>query len=166
MGENFDPKERRDRRFAYTLIPISIPMEFAMNRISSVGILVVLLAITASSQDVRSASPSFLNASFGKLPLHFVENRGVYPDKVAFSVQGADKTLFFAKDGITFRLRGKDGGWVVKLEFIGANPDVVLRGEDPQQAVFSYLNDIRAYRRSPVIPYCPESSRSFPNHPG
>lgn len=47
--------------------------------------------------------------------------------------------MFFTRAGITFRLKGKDRAWVVKLEFVGANPDRMLRGEDEQQAVFSYF---------------------------
>jgi len=110
-----------------------------MRAISTVVGLVVLLAAATAAQDAGSASPSLLKASFSKLPIYFIGNRGVYPDEVKFYVQGADKTLFFTKDGITFRLEGKDKGWVVKLEFVGANPDVNPRGEDQQQAVFSYF---------------------------
>ena len=106
--------------------------------ITAMGLAAILVTI-ASSQDARPASPSLLKPSFGKLPIYFIENRGVYPDEVEFYVQGADKTLFFTREGITFRLKGKEQGWVVKLEFVGANPDVILRGENKQQAVFSYF---------------------------
>jgi len=109
-----------------------------MRAISAVVGLVVLVA-ASPAQDSGRAKPSLLKATFSKLPIYFIENRGVYPDEVAYYVQGADKTLFFTRDGITFRLRGKDRGWVVKLEFVGANPDVVPRGEDRQRAVFSYF---------------------------
>jgi len=114
-------------------------MEVEMRAISAVVGLVVLLTAAAAAQEAGEARPSLLKATFSKLPIYFVENRGVYPDEVAYYVQGADKTLFFTKDGITFRLKGKDKAWVVKLEFVGANPDVVPRGEDRQQAVFSYF---------------------------
>jgi len=110
-----------------------------MRAISAVVGLVVLLAAGTSAQDGGSPRPSLLKATVAKLPIHFVENRGVYADEVAYYVQGADKTLFFTKDGITFRLEGEDKGWVVKLEFVGANPDVKPRGEDQRQAVFSYF---------------------------
>jgi len=109
-----------------------------MRVISAVVGLVVLVA-ASPAQDAGRASPSLLKASFSKFPIYFIENRGVYPNEVAYYVQGADKTLFFTKGGITFRLKGKDRGWVVKLEFVGANPDIVPRGEDQQQAVFSYF---------------------------
>ncbi|MBN2490580.1 MAG: SBBP repeat-containing protein [Planctomycetes bacterium] len=109
-------------------------------------LLVVALGMTAlfpggslTVQAVSPPSPSLLRTTFGKLPLYFVENGGVYPEEVKFYVQGADKTLFFTPAGITFRLKGQDRDWVVKLEFIGANRDVVPSGKDPQQAIFSYF---------------------------
>jgi len=113
----------------------------------SIGVLVAILCVgvaDSASQRVSrpgDALPGAGDASFSKLPIHFVENRGVYPDEeVAYYVRGADKTLFFTRDGITFRLEGKNRAWVVKLEFVGANPEIVPRGEDRQQAVFSYFH--------------------------
>ena len=100
---------------------------------------IVLLATVVAGQASRHDSTSFMKSSFGKLPIHFIENRGVYPDEVKYYIQGADKTLFFTRDGITFRLKSKDRAWVVKLEFVGANPDVVPVGEDRQLAIFSYF---------------------------
>ena len=110
-----------------------------MKRISSIATLLCLLASVVMGQDAKSASPSLLKASFSKLPIYFIENRGVYPDEVKFYIQGADKTLFFTKGGITFRLKGKDRAWAVQLEFVGANPEVVPQGRDRQEAVFSYF---------------------------
>ena len=110
-----------------------------MKRIITATGLLALLVTIASGQDAKPSTPSLMKASFSKLPIYFVENRGVYPDEVKFYVQGADKTLLFTKDGITFRLRSKNRAWVVKLEFVGANPDVIPRGGDKQQAVFSYF---------------------------
>ena len=79
-----------------------------------------------------------VRSAFGRLPLYFVENLGVYPDEVAFYIQGADTTLFFTRDGITFRMKGEDRSWIVKLEFVDAK-SVSPRGEDRQEAVFSYF---------------------------
>jgi len=110
-----------------------------MKALSAVVVLVVLAGGAVGAQDGGAASPSLLKATFGKLPIYFVENRSVYPEEVAYYIQGADKTLFFTRGGITFRLKGRDRDWVVKLEFVGANKEVVPRGEDIQQAVFSYF---------------------------
>ncbi len=110
-----------------------------MKRISSAMGWVVILVTVATGQDARPSSPSFLKTSLSRLPINFVENRGLYPEEVHYYVQGADKTLLFTRSGITFRLRGKDRGWVVKLDFVGVNPDVMPLGEEKQQAVFSYF---------------------------
>jgi len=82
---------------------------------------------------------TLVKASFGNLPLYFIENQGIFPKEVAYYVKGVEKTLFFGADGITFRIRGKDRAWAVKLEFVGANPQARLDGRDCQQAVFSYF---------------------------
>ena len=77
---------------------------------------IVVVALTASAltgQDAASKNPALLRAAFDKLPMYFIENRGVYPDEVKYYIQGADKTLFFTKEGIVFRLNGKDRSWVV-----------------------------------------------------
>jgi hypothetical protein len=41
---------------------------------------------------------------FGKLPLYFVENNGQLDKRVAYYVQGADKTIYFTNQGLTFSL--------------------------------------------------------------
>jgi len=73
------------------------------------------------------------------LPVHIVENQGLYPDAVAFFVRGADKTVFFSPDGITYRIQSRSRAWTVKVDFVDANPDVVPCGKDARKAVFSYF---------------------------
>ena len=96
------------------------------------------LAQEGAAPEPGAACGTAVQAAFGKLPLYFIENRGAFPEEVAYYVTGADKTLFFSPEGVTFRLRGKDGRWVVKLDFVGSSP-VKPRGEDGQKAVFSYF---------------------------
>ena len=51
-----------------------------------------------SGQAAGSAPPpALLKTSFGKLPIYFIENRGVFPEEVAYYVQGVDRTLFFTE---------------------------------------------------------------------
>ena len=45
-----------------------------------------------------------MRQSFGKLPLYFVENQGQLDERVAYYIQGSDKTLYFTPDGVTFAL--------------------------------------------------------------
>ena len=41
------------------------------------------------------------------MPLYFVENRGQVDSRVAYYVQGSDKTIYFTREGVTFALTGK-----------------------------------------------------------
>jgi len=42
--------------------------------------------------------------AFGKLPLYFVENQGQTDERVAYYIQGSDKTIYFTPEGVTFAL--------------------------------------------------------------
>jgi hypothetical protein len=77
--------------------------------------------------------------SFGNLPLYFVENHGQLPESVGYTLEGADKTLYFTPEGVTFALVRDGGRWSLKLDFIDANPDVKPRGGTRDEAVFSYF---------------------------
>jgi Beta-propeller repeat len=107
--------------------------------------------------------------SYDRLPLYFVQNRGQTDPRVAFYVPGKDNTIYFAPDGLTLALTsplapadqqgmGPHPGnrdlsypadqnplpqaarrWAVKLDFVGANPDVRPVGEGKTEAVFSYF---------------------------
>jgi len=89
-----------------------------------------------------------IQAALAQLPLYFVENRGQVDERVAYYVQGSDKTLYFTAEGVTFvltdltprppSLTGKgelhdspllvgeglgerSKRWNVKLDFVNAN---------------------------------------------
>jgi len=116
------------------------------------------------------ATSSARQRDFGKLPVYFVENRGQMDDRVAYYIQGSDKTIYFTPEGVTFaltvplrravtrprqfmrdpelfqaRLKGRAPEppplkrWVVKLDFVGANPNVRPMGQDRTEAVISYF---------------------------
>ncbi len=82
-----------------------------------------------------------IQMDFGQMPLYFIENRGQLDSRVGYYVQGKDKTLYFETDGVTFVLtKAVDNvRWVVKLDFLGANPDVRPVGEAETGAVISYF---------------------------
>ena len=79
-----------------------------------------------------------LQHSFGNLPLYFIENQGQVHDDVAYYIKGADKTLYFTNQGITFALTGEEDGkikrWSTKLEFVNASPNTKPLGKDRQEA--------------------------------
>ncbi|MBN2193422.1 MAG: SBBP repeat-containing protein [Polyangiaceae bacterium] len=90
----------------------------------------------------RAPSPRVATCAanaLSRLPLYFVENRGVYPEEVKYHIPGADKTLFLANDGVTVQLRGHERSWAVKLDFVDANPKARPEGLDRQEATFSYF---------------------------
>jgi|GEM_PF-3350645 len=106
--------------------------------------LVVFLGTDSTAADSAPADTARVQQTYGRLPLYFVENQGqIDNEDVAYYVKGADKTLYFTPEGVTFTLRGKTDGkvsrWTVTLDFVDANPGVKPRGEERQKAVFSYF---------------------------
>lgn len=73
------------------------------------------------------------------LPLLFVENQGQTDPGVAWTLEGRDLTAYFGSDGITWALVRDGQRWAVKLDFVGANPDVMPEGSDPAETVFSWF---------------------------
>ena len=105
---------------------------------------------------------------FGQLPLYFVENQGQLDEQVAYYIQGRNMTIYFTPTGVTFSLyrvkrsnASAEAGlkhisldepfqrrrrndltvqrWVVKLDFVGANPSVRPVGRDQTHAIISYF---------------------------
>lgn len=113
----------------------------------------------------HDAGQSRLGVMLSKLPLYFIENRGQVDERVAYYVQGRDTTLAFTAEGVTFVFtqptpplpRGENElfrpaavppepppsddphRWVLKLDFVGANPHVMPHGQDQTPAVISYF---------------------------
>jgi hypothetical protein len=105
--------------------------------------------------------------AFGQTPLDFIENRGQLDSRVQYSVQGRETAVYFQRNGITFGLAGngdapKEGGpekisrasfgndvrpasgrWILKLDFVGANPNATLVAEERSPAVVSYFRGPR-----------------------
>ncbi len=124
-----------------------------------VGVFGILFCLQASSgrQAVTPVPPSLpvpapqgprLTPHFGRLPLQFIPNEGQVDGLAAFYVQGKDKTIYFAADGLTFVLGGprktrpdaSDGSrWVVKLDFVDADPSAVPVSLERSGTVISYF---------------------------
>ena len=118
------------------------------------GIIAVLLCLQVSSgkqkgigdsQTLAVVPPQVprMDADFGKIPLQFIPNEGQVDGPAAFYVQGRDKTIYFAAEGLTFVLSGPRKStserWVVKLNFAGANPDTIPVSLEKSGAVISYF---------------------------
>lgn len=89
-----------------------------------------------------------LTAGEIQLPLYFIPNCGQLDQQVDFYLQGRDKNVYFSSQGVTIALSSpreeeisKEGynRWVVKLEFVGANPEARPQGESQTEAVVSYF---------------------------
>lgn len=126
------------------------------------------LALSHSAATVPAADAQTkqqVQAKLNKLPISFIENKGQLDARVAFYVQGSDKTLYFTPQGITYALTEAKAPpatpkpesflqpasfrpevtaapqkWhVVKLDFIGANPNVKPKGVVPTEATMNYF---------------------------
>jgi hypothetical protein len=61
-------------------------------------------SVSAASTSTKPAAQARLIEGLGKLPLYFVENQGQLDERVAYYIQGSDKTIYFSPGGVTFAL--------------------------------------------------------------
>jgi hypothetical protein len=111
--------------------------------------------VTSGSIPVNPPPAASLSAGtdtyFGSLPLYFVENRGQADPHVAYYVLGSSTQVYFTRAGVTFAFMKTENTsplrvhtdaptkrWVVKLDFVNANP-VKPTGAGPTQAIVSYF---------------------------
>ncbi|MBM3310904.1 MAG: hypothetical protein FJY80_05290, partial [Candidatus Aminicenantes bacterium] len=96
---------------------------------------------TTWPQPSRQAPLPRIQPDFARFPLSFVPNRGQVDERAAFYVQGKDKTVFFGPEGVSFVLATDDplGRYAVKLDFLGANPDIRPTGLDETGAKISHF---------------------------
>ena len=125
------------------------------------------------SGEIPEATRQQVLEAYGKLPLYFIENQGQIDAHVAYYIQGRGESIYFTRRGVTFALTGAGDGktssealvhpasyrgtggakehgpqreaerWVVKLDFVGANPNVRPVGQEPTAAVISYFKGPR-----------------------
>ena len=110
-------------------------------------------ALSAGAADaVQSLKPPAVKveADFGRMPLHFIANKGQLDKRVDYYVQGRDQSLYFGPGGVTFVLTSPEresagegakapARWVVKLDFVGADGTIRPQGQDETGAVISYF---------------------------
>ena len=103
-------------------------------------------------------------ADYGALPLLFIPNHGQFDSRVAYAVQGRDKSIFFTEQGLTFVLSeqsvaasGQKHGslrqvgppepgvhipqkrWAIKLDFVDANPEARPETLEQAETLISYF---------------------------
>ncbi|HET9209404.1 MAG TPA: hypothetical protein VFR03_03350, partial [Thermoanaerobaculia bacterium] len=97
------------------------------------------------SDHSRLTAPRVPHATqLGRLPLYFIENHGQVKGPARYYLQGRDRTLFAADDGITFILepgakayqpastrsaKAARDAYALRLEFVDAQPNASIRGE-------------------------------------
>ena len=92
-----------------------------------------------------------MSASYGDLPLTFIENRGQTDSRVRFHVQGPGHGIYLTKDEIALTLRKPSGeGVALDLRFVDANPNPALTGDERAPGEVNYLvgNDPSAGART------------------
>jgi hypothetical protein len=81
------------------------------------GAAVALLVGVGQPVGRPARADAAVKASFARLPLSFVVNRGQLDRRVSFAVQGRDASALFARRGVSYVLGGRH---VVKVDFVGA----------------------------------------------
>jgi uncharacterized protein (TIGR03437 family) len=89
-----------------------------------------LLGILAAAALAAAIPPQY-----GKLPLHFEENRGQTDARVHYLARSADRTLFFTPEGAVLSA----GGAAVRIRLRGANRSIRIEGLDREPGVSNYL---------------------------
>jgi Beta-propeller repeat/IPT/TIG domain len=115
------------------------------------AILTVLLGLETSGAkppEAKTLQPLALPRAqavpdFGRTPLNFIPNAGQVEGPAVFYVQGRDTTIYFAPEGLTFVLSGAPEPtperWVVKLDFLDANPEAIPVSLEESGTVVSYF---------------------------
>lgn len=144
--------------FSLIVLAAASPPQTAISQ-SSLAAPASLFQKTLRPAEARSIS----DLDFGKTPLYFIRNQGQMGRNVDFYIQGKDKTIYFAPEGIAFSLnyRGERfavpdgerfaGGFAgqdlppvparynIALDFLNANPDARPIGGDRAVPVVSYF---------------------------
>ena len=87
------------------------------NRILTLSLVALWFAGAAlAAQDLHLTRAGAGRSLLAGLPVHFVQNRGLFPETVSYFVRGANKTLFFTPGGVTIQLVEEGRRWTVKLK--------------------------------------------------
>lgn len=92
----------------------------------------------SSSPGAVSAAPP---ATFMRAPLAFVPNQGQFDGEALFSATTPGYTLWLTAEGLVFAAGSSTSGRSVsRLEFLGAQPEVRVRAEEPSAARVNYIH--------------------------
>ena len=83
-------------------------LKFAIPAICVVVQCLGIVIPAAASQKSIPPSSTILQTrpDYGRMPVHFIPNRGQVEGRASYYIQGKDKTIFFSPEGLTFVLSG------------------------------------------------------------
>jgi len=65
---------------------------------------------SAQTSSVTGSAALKIDRDFGKMPLYFIPNQGQMDARVAYYLQGKDKTIYFTSEGLTYVLSERSAG--------------------------------------------------------
>jgi Beta-propeller repeat len=95
--------------------------------------------VGATAAQPDTANQARLSAAYGRLPLSFEANRGQTDPRVNFLSRGAGYSLFLTPTRAVMELQQGNGGNVVAMKIVGANPASRPFGLDKMSGVSNYL---------------------------
>ncbi len=117
------------------------------------GLVAGLAAISFFSFFHFRETPPLLNktevlAQFFKLPIYFEKNEGQTDPSVKYLTRGKKFTAFFTPQEIVMVLDRNENASVIKLQFLGANEALALKGSDELEGKSNYFlgNDPEKWR--------------------
>jgi len=117
--------------------------------------------VAAEAEVLAEVAEQQAREAYAQLPLYFIENQGQSDKRVAYYAQQGGANLYFTAEEMVMTLpsssKGEsqgEGGIVLWLRFLDANPNVQIRGNQEQEARFNYfIGDDPAKWRSDVPSY-------------
>jgi hypothetical protein len=94
------------------------------------------LAVALFALPTHAGTP---RSVYAKLPLSFVPNTGQMDARVRYSAQSGRATFYFTSQEAVFSFGEKAKGLVLRLRFLGANPNPVITGQTAQSGKINYI---------------------------
>jgi hypothetical protein len=97
---------------------------------------VCLALLTGISVNAQRSSPPLtpIQASVGRVPLYFEENRGQTDPRARYIARGPNQIAFVTQDGLTF----SGGGKAIAMRIVDAAPNAAMQAEGEVKGVSNY----------------------------
>jgi beta-propeller repeat-containing protein len=122
-----------------SILPNNPKVNDRMNRNRTVSIRIVAWLALGLALFVLHARADTPRAAYARLPLSFVPNAGQMDPSVRYSAQSGRATFYFTMREAVFSFAEKSQGLVLRLRFLGANPNPVITGQTAQVGKVNYF---------------------------